>query len=341
MSGSEHTSQLVSIIIVTYNGADVLGPCLRSVFAQPYVPIEVIIVDNGSTDGSAEMAAKDFPRARFLPQGRNLGFAEGNNVGVAAAQGDYVILLNNDTEVEPGWIAGLMRMLDIPGVAAVTSRVVTDGVPEEFYTMNGTVNVLGYNIMRAFSDLSQVFFAGGASVMFRKSTVGRPFLPEYFLYQEDLFLSWRLRLSGLDVRMAQDSVVHHRGSVTAKRQPGRSVTFYQERNRLLNCILLYGRATLGKLAPLLVADALAKTLLSILTGRKSLAGILSSYVWCVQNVRWIRTERAKLQLMRRVPDSEILRWMSSKLVEGNGFAARIINASSRGYATIAGLQCHD
>jgi GT2 family glycosyltransferase len=341
MTMTGNGTELVSIVIVNYNGAEVLPPCLHSVFAQPYRPIDVLVVDNGSTDSSREIVQKDFPAARWLPQGQNLGFAEGNNVGVRAAQGDLVVLLNNDTEVEDGWITGLLRSLRKPGVAVVTSRVVTDGVPSEFYTMNGSVNYLGYNIMRVFADLSCVFFGGGASVMFRRSVVGEPFPKEYFLYQEDLFLSWRLRLAGCDVRMAQDSIVHHRGSVTTKKQPGRMVTFYQERNRMLNCLILYAPGTLFKLAPLGVADAFAKILLSVAGRRKSLWGILGGYLWCAGHPGWILSQRRHWQGMRRVPDGEILKWMSADIAHGSGWLSRWLNRCARTYARVTGLPFHD
>jgi|WetSurMetagenome_2_1015567.scaffolds.fasta_scaffold48384_3 GT2 family glycosyltransferase len=330
-------TELVSVVIVNYNGAEVLRPCLQSVFAQPYMTIEVLVVDNGSTDGSREIVKKDFPAARWLPQGSNLGFAEGNNAGVRAAQGDIVLLLNNDTEVEAGWIPGMLSVLSLPGVGVVTSRVVTDGVPAEFYAMNGSVNYLGYNIMKVFADLSCVFFGGGASLMFRKSVVGDPFPKEYFLYQEDLFLSWRLRLAGHGVRMAQDSVVRHRGSATTKKQPGRLVTFYQERNRVLNCLILYSPGTLVRLFPLGVADAVAKMLLSVVGGRKSLRGIVEGYLWCVTHAGWICAQRRHWQQTRRVRDGEIMQWMSPAVAQGSGRPSRLLNLCARTYARLVGL----
>jgi N-acetylglucosaminyl-diphospho-decaprenol L-rhamnosyltransferase len=328
----------VSVVIVNYNGGGVLDPCLRAVFTQSYRPIEVILVDNASTDGSAENAALGFPEMRVIRNRSNTGFATANNLGVAAATGRYVVLLNNDTEVQEGWIPGLLGILADPGVGAVTSRVVTDGVPAEFYAMNGTINFLGYNIMRHFADLSRIFFAGGASLMFRRDEVGPPFPDEYFLYHEDVHLSWRLRLQGRDVRMAQDSVVLHRGSVTTKRQPGRLVTFYQERNRLLNTLVMFEFTTLALLLPYLVADGLAKLVAGALGGRKSVAGILEAYVWVMTHAGWIRRERKKMRALRTVPDREILNLMSSRVIDGEGPVARLLNGLSRTYARITGLQ---
>lgn len=331
---------LVSVIIVNYNGMTLLEKCLKSVLATDYRPLEVLLVDNGSTDGSLTFVRSRFPEVRLLAQERNLGFAGGNNRGVEAATGEYVVLLNNDARVEPGWVKALLGLLEDPGVAVVTSRVVTEGVPDRCYTKNGSVNFLGYNIMRVFDDLSQVFFAGGASLMFRRQMVGKPFLDEYFLYQEDVYLSWRMRLAGYKIKMAQNSSVFHLGSVTASRQTSGFVTFYQERNRLLNCLLLYEISTLLRLFPLFVTDGVVKLILSVFAGRKSPAGIVRAYLWCLTHAGWILNQRRVHQAMRTVSDREILSWMSPRLLEHDGVPGSALNGLARLYARMMGLPFH-
>ncbi|MCC6396010.1 MAG: glycosyltransferase family 2 protein [Bacteroidetes bacterium] len=331
----------VSVVIVNYNGAALLDRCLASILQQSSRPMEIIVVDNGSTDESRSMLAARYPTVHLLAQEKNLGFAEGNNVGVTAARGDYVVLLNNDTEVTAGWMEGLVDMLRDPAVGVVTSRVETDGVPGEFYAMNGSLNPLGYNIMRVFEDLSLVFFAGGASLMFRRKEIPRPFLPEYFLYHEDVYLSWRLRLRGREVRMAQSSVVKHRGSASTKKHTSGLVTFYQERNRLLNALLLYEGITLLQLLPLFVLDAAAKVGRSLLLRRKSLWGILRAYGWCLAHPSWIATQRRAHQRERCTRDREVIRWMSGRLLDGSGAGARFVNAFAHGYTQLVGLRFYD
>ncbi len=328
---------LVSVIIVNYNGVALLDDCLTSVFATDYHPLEVVLVDNGSTDGSVAFVRSRFPDVRLLVQEENLGFAGGNNRGVESSTGEYVVLLNTDTRVEPGWVNALLELLQDPAVAVVTSRVVTEDVPERFYTKNGTLNFLGYNIMRVFDDLSLVFFAGGASLMFRKQIVGKPFLDEYFLYHEDVYLSWRMRLAGYTIRMAQASSVHHIGSVTAARQASALVTFYQERNRLLNALLLFEISTLLRLLPLFLADGVVKLALSFVAGRKSPAGIIRAYVWCITHARWILGQRHVHQAKRTVRDREILSWMSPRLLDHDGPLASTVNRCSQLYARLMRL----
>jgi GT2 family glycosyltransferase len=332
---------LVSVIIVNYNGANVIGECLQSVFTQLYRPIEVIVLDNASTDESRRVINDRFPEVRLIVNDENLGFAAGNNRGVAEAKGEYVVLLNNDTIVEAGWLPALIQMFRLPNVSAVTSRVITDGVPSAFYEMNGTINYLGYNIMREFTDLSRVFFAGGASLMFRRKEIGQPFLDEYFLYHEDVFLSWKLRLLGGSVAMAQQSVVRHKGSVTVRQQTSGFVTFYQERNRLLNALLFYEARTLLLLTPYFIADGVAKLILSVISQRKSFVGIVRAYSWILAHTAWIKRERVQLQCQRAASDREIMNAMSCKVIEGESSLAKFMNGVSRLYARIVGLAFHE
>ncbi len=335
-------NELVSIVIVNYNGAALLRPCLQSVFAQPYRPIEVILVDNASRDESCEVIRNEFPDVRLLALDRNTGFAGGTNAGVREAKGDCIVLLNNDAEVEANWLPPLLEVLKRPGVAIAASKVVTDGVPDAYFEMNGTMNYVGYNIMRQFADLSKVFYAGGTSLMFRRSVVGGPFPDEYFLYHEDVHLSWRMRLQGHDIRMAQESVVSHRGSASTKREASALITFYQVRNRLLNLLLFYEALTIAKLLPLIVFDVAASLLPAFFSPSKSLSGVVRAYGWLLFNPLWIKSERGRLQAQRRVPDSTIMSMMSADVIDAarSGAPASVFNVLSRIYARIVGLKYH-
>ncbi len=338
----ENPKPPVSVVIVNYNGAGLLCECLKSIFRQSYRPIEVIVVDNGSSDESVEIAEREFPEALIIRSDRNLGFAEGNNVGVRAANGEFVVLLNNDATVGDSWLPELIRTLDRKNVAVVTSKVITEGVPTEFFEMNGSVNFLGYNIMRQFNDLTRIFYAGGTSMMFRKSIVGEPFPSEYFLYHEDVYLSWRMRLQGYEVLMAPNSLVQHRGNATVKRQASALITLYQERNRLLNLLLFYQAATLVKLIPFFVFDVLARTVNAALSSSRSLPGTLNAYWWLLMNVPWIRRQRTKEQAARTVADKDILNLMSPDVFDearSLGIVS-VFNRLARFYAGIVGLPFH-
>lgn len=117
-------SPLVSVITVNYNGRDLLPPLLESLRHQTYSHHEVVVVDNGSTDGSVGLLRRRFPEVRVIEQARNLGFAEGNNCGIRAAEGELLALANNDTVADPGWLEALVRTaLEDPLIAAVGSKI--------------------------------------------------------------------------------------------------------------------------------------------------------------------------------------------------------------------------
>ncbi|UYK89454.1 glycosyltransferase [Xanthomonas sacchari] len=116
---------LVSLIVVNYNGMRYLKTLLSSLAAQDYPKYEVILVDNASADGSVAYVAENFPWVRIVESGRNLGFAGGNNVGIQAASGELIGLINNDTEVSPSWLTALVEaMMEAPSVSAVGSKIV-------------------------------------------------------------------------------------------------------------------------------------------------------------------------------------------------------------------------
>jgi GT2 family glycosyltransferase len=112
-----------SVIILAWNGVDYLDPCLTAVLGQAFDHFEVIVVDNGSTDGSADLVAERFPAVRLICNRRNLGYAAGNNVGLRAAAGNVLVLLNQDTVVQPGWLAMLTEALQDPQVGFAGSKV--------------------------------------------------------------------------------------------------------------------------------------------------------------------------------------------------------------------------
>ncbi len=328
---------LVSIVIVNYNGRELLRDCLKSVFAQTCEQFEVIVVDNGSTDDSVGMLRHDFPAVRLLDQRGNIGYAAANNRGVEAARGDFVALLNNDTVVDPSWLSALLEGAEKQALDIAASQVITEGVPPEYYQRNGTLNYLGYNIMEVFSDKTQIFYASGAALLFPRALVDAPFPDEYFLYHEDVFFSWKSRLMGKKIGMVPGSIVRHRGSATVKRQSSSLITQYQVRNRLLNILLLYEFSTLIRLLPYLAFDVIALLLRALIGRRFSLPGVIRALWWMLVHPGWILRQRNSCQESRTVADRQVMQWMSSDVLQGGTRASRAINGLSRGYATLVGL----
>ena len=141
--------------------------------------------------------------------------------------------------------------------------------------------------------------------------------------------------------MVQQSVVHHRGGASTKRRPSSLVTFYQERNRLLNCLLFYEPLTLLALLPYFAVDAVAKILLSLAGKGKSFLGIVRGYLWLLMHIRWVRDERRNIQGARSVTDATIMCMMTSNVTASPSVAGRIVNRISRAYAMVTRLASYD
>ena len=230
------------MVVVTWQGAHLLPGCLESLRRQT-LPHALVVVDNGSTDGTEELLAARFPEARVVQTGDNLGFAGGVQAGLDVAETPYVALLNNDATAEPGWLAALVDAAEAhPEAAAITSRMLLQGTDPPL--LNNTGVVLLDTDYGADRDLradaavrttpDSVFgFSGGAALLRLDAVraVGG-FPTRFFLYYEDTDLSWRLRLAGWDIRYEPAAVVHHAHSATVDQTSDR-FAFFNERNRLL------------------------------------------------------------------------------------------------------------
>ncbi len=217
----------VSIIIVNWNGQRYLAPCLESVLAQTYPDLEVVLVDNGSSDGSVELARARFPGVRLIENERNLGFATGNNQAIRATRSEFVATLNNDTRVEPGWLAALVTALESdPGVGMGASKML-------FADQPGVINSAGIGLDRVGiawdrlgghpddpADLAPqpVFGACAGAALYRRGMLDQVglFDEDFFMYLEDVDLAWRARLAGWRALYVPQARVYHHHSATAQ-----------------------------------------------------------------------------------------------------------------------------
>lgn len=328
----------VTVIVLNFDGKRFLEGCLSSVLSQAYPAFSVLLVDNGSADGSAAFVRDRFPSVRVLETGVNLGYAGGNNAGVAAAETDWVALLNNDTVVAPGWLDALSRAAEPDEIAAVASFVRTEGIPESRYARNGSINLLGHNVMGVFDDPREIFYPGGTSLLYKRSLLpDPPFDPLYFAYAEDVFLGLRARFGGLRVAMARESRVAHVGGATSAGRLRPRMACLQERNRLLNLLFFFGAGTIVRALPLVAAGALAKLAISLVSPRFSTAALLRAYGWLLVHPGAIRARRRRWRSVRRVEDRAVLARMSARLTNGESRTGRLLDRLAVLYARLVRL----
>jgi GT2 family glycosyltransferase len=232
---------LVSVIIPNWNGAHHLSTCLDSLRAQTYLRVEVIVADNGSTDGSLALLARDYPAVHVLALGENRGFTGACNAGMRAARGEFVALLNNDTEADPCWVEEIVAAFQRhPKAGLVASKMLLFDRRDTFHTAGDFYRVDGIPGNRGvwqqdegqYDREEYVFNACGGSAAYRKTMLNQIGLldEDFFFSCEDLDLAWRAQLAGWKCIYAPRAVVYHKlkasgGGVTASFHDGRNFIY--------------------------------------------------------------------------------------------------------------------
>ena len=339
---------MISIIILNFNGINFLKDCLNSVLEQSFGDFEIIFVDNGSVDGSLNFVKNEFKdeRIKCFSTEENLGFTGGNNFGSKYAQGEYIILLNNDTVVDKNWLKYLYEtIISDEKIGAVQSLVRTVGIPEKYYLKNGTLNLLGHNIMEVFdidgNGIGEIFQLNGCSVILRKSLInklGGLFPDEYFAYAEDSYLSFKIKFAGYMILHTSESVVKHLGSATTKEYRSSFRTHLQERNRLLNFLIFFSGSFRLKYYPILISNFFLKMFLSFLPGKYSLKGIIKAYWDLFEKRKWIRGQRELVNKIKTVEEKEVIKYLSGRIFNGNNFVEKFFNFFSLLYCRIVNIK---
>jgi GT2 family glycosyltransferase len=229
----------VSVVVVNFDGRRHLEACFGALTAlrYPASAVELVMVDNGSSDGSVDLVRERFPSVRVLVNDVN-NYCRANNLGIAATDAPYVALLNNDTRVDPDWLGPLVAALEAePGVAAAGSAIYTAGVlasaghrrTVDFYWEDRPEAVATRAGAGAPIDVDSL---SGCAVLYRRRALDQvgPLDERFNLYLEDVDLAIRLRARGWSLVFVPTSVVHHVHHGTATAELARS---YSERNRLL------------------------------------------------------------------------------------------------------------
>jgi len=233
---------------VNWNRRELLRACLESLSRQRGVNFETIVVDNGSSDGSADLAERDFG-TRVIRNRENRGFCAANNQGIAASQGDFIALLNNDAEAEPDWLAELHRACSrAPEVGMAASKILVWEDPTRIDKAGHLIFPDGQNRGRGtgavdrgqYDREEEVLWPDGCAAMYRKQMLDQigGFDEDLFAYGDDAELGLRARIAGWLCWYTPRAVVrHHRGSTMGKGSAARLKLI--ERNRVLLAVKLF------------------------------------------------------------------------------------------------------
>jgi len=258
---------LASVIVVNYNGKRYLKRCMDALRGQTYKNNEVIVVDNGSSDGSAAYVKTNFPRARVIESRENCGFARGNNVGVRAAKGEFIATLNNDTEAAPGWLEALVgAMMSDEGAGMCASKMLRMDDPTIIDSTGICVSRSGACWDRGmferdrgqYEAAEEVFGPCAGAALYRKAMLDETglFDEDFVSYMEDTDLAFRGRLAGWKCLYVPKAVVYHVHGGTAGYVSDYTV-YYGNRNIVWYPLKDFPLALLLTSLPFIVGRSLA------------------------------------------------------------------------------------
>ncbi|MEW6685984.1 MAG: glycosyltransferase family 2 protein [Candidatus Edwardsbacteria bacterium] len=317
----------VSIIIPHHNGEEILLHCLQSLFQTDYPDFEVILVDNGSTDRSVIKAKERFEgRLKIVAHQKNLGFAGGCNSGIKVAQEKYAVLLNNDTEVEGGWLKRLVEVAESDSqIAACQPKMLSFKERNRFDyagAAGGMIDIFGYPFCqgRVFEEIefdegqydkvSPIFWACGTCVLLRKSVLEETGLldEDFFLHMEEIDLNWRMHLAGYKILFVPTARIYHLSGASLPADDEFKM-YLNHRNSLLMLLKNYSSLSLLFLFPVRLILELVAFFTSMKHQTKRSKAIVRALFWFFTHLKLIRKKRYETQKRRKVTDREIMKKM--------------------------------
>src|SRR6266850_2034514 len=304
---------IVSVIILNYNGREHLDACLSSLLDLdfPKEQLEVIVVDNGSTDGSVGFIKSAFPDIHIIENEINLGFSRAANVGASKATGEYVAFLNNDMRVDKKWLKILVDIAGSKqGAACVGSTVLKwDGKGVDFEGRTDDAFCLSYTpedtpLTASLSNSQHhSFFVSGGAALFERSVfqeVGG-FDPDFFFYHEDVDLCWRLWLRGHECVLSSESIVYHRGGASSNKLAPEFVNGLTQKHTLFSVFKNLENSNLKEILPALLYTFLERNRW-VPAARESLPNAIHEFQGSLES---LRAKRKDVQSTRQRSDARI------------------------------------
>jgi GT2 family glycosyltransferase len=324
---------LVSVIVVNWNGREYLGECLESLRSQTLLDFEVIVVDNGSTDGSVEYMESQFPGfIRILRNAENRGFSGGNNQGIKVARGQYIALLNNDARADKYWLKELMKAAPVDHRAGMlASRIYLQDGRKIIDNVGHLIYRDGLNRGRGrleedhgqFDKMEEVLFPSGCAALYRREMLEEIglFDEDFFAYGDDTDIGLKGRLAGWKCLYIPEAVVYHRYSQSSGSYSPLKA-FYVERNRVWIAVKYFPLSLLLK-SPFYTFWRFILQGYGALTGRGAagkfsqeysrwqlLRILVKAYVSAIQGLPKMWKKRKEMKKLTRVNKKEILSWFN-------------------------------
>jgi len=301
-----------SIIIVNYNAGKLLENCLSSVFKTHNNDYEVILVDNASYDHSHLKCKEQFPEITLVENKTNLGFCEGNNVGIREATGDFIVFLNPDTEVEPDWLNELHKAYQTLGEGLYQPKLKDLDDRQRFNTAGNILTPFGFNFLRGvnekdvgqYENIEPMSYCSGACLFIPRKTLEKIgyFDPYLFAYYEDVSLSWKEAMLGIKSYYVPKSIGYHKSGYSFEKNTKK--IYLMQRNRWYLLLTHLSRKTFYRILPKLIFLEMIVFFHSLFSGM--IKGKILAYRDIIKDRKILWKKYIELQKFRKLNDKEII-----------------------------------
>lgn len=305
---------LVSVIIVNWNGGLIFERCLESLKKIDYPNWELVIVDNGSSDGTEKKAT--------IKNKTNLGFAPANNQGAKLAKGKYLLLLNNDTKVEKDFLTKLIKKMEQDKrIGIIQPKIFMLDKPGyldnagSFFTRIGFLEHWGFGQKdsKEFAEEREIFSAKGACMLIRRELVEKIglFDPDFVSYFEESDFCWRVWLAGYRVVFYPKAKIYHKVGFTIKRLDVGNINYHYYKNRIASLIKNLGLFNLLTIVPVhLVLSAGIATIFLVRGNLPNFLMIIRAIGWNISHLPKTLNKRKQIQRQRQVSDHDLFSKLS-------------------------------
>ena len=303
---------LISIIVLNYNAGELLLNCIDSLKKSTYQNIEILVVDNISSDDSHTKCKKQFPDIKLIQNRKNLGYCGGNNVGIKEAKGEFIVILNPDTIVEENWLDEMFNAFNEFGDGLYQPKIISLNESDIIQSTGNMIHVFGFGfardkgrkIIKKKEEIEKIGYASGTCLFTTKKVLEKVgLLDEFlFLYHDDLDLGWRAAQIGINSYYVPESKIFHAESYSLKWSAKKF--YWLERNRKYCLKTHYSKDTYKKMSFSLMLVDLSIWIFYISKG--FLNAKIRAELDILKNKKIIENKYLELEKKKIIPDKELI-----------------------------------
>jgi len=324
---------LVSVIVLNYNAGELLLNCIESIKKSAYKNLEIIVVDNISTDKSQKICKEKYPDIKLIQNDENFGYCEGNNIGIREAKGDYIIILNPDTIVESSWIEELISAYNKFGEGLYQPKILSLNEKQVLQSTGNMLHIFGFGFAKdkgrkdgeGDEEIKKIGYASGTCLFTSRNVLDKVGLLDsfLFLYHDDLDLGWRASQIGINSYYVPKSKIYHVESYSLKWSAKKF--YWLERNRKYCLLTHYSKNTYAKMYSSLCLVDLFVWFFYISKG--FLGAKIKAELDIRRNRKLIETKYQELEKKKTVPDEKIIQEFPDEVFVPTNVSDNFMNGS--------------